>query len=68
MLDLDNNPSNDSNGFDDLGDMFGFSNQVVPPPPVPTGPVLSLKQTSDMDPNSFQQKWMSLGAYPLIQK
>jgi len=59
----------DNNGFEDLGSAFSIPNsQTSSLPSKPQVPKLSLKQTSDMDPNAFQQKWMSLHPYPAIQK
>lgn len=59
----------DNNGFEDLGGAFSYSGAQTPPQaPKPAAPKLSLKQTSDMDPNAFQQKWMSLPPFPAIQK
>ena len=76
LLDTDDTPATNATGHQNaldsaLDDVFGTSSTPTPAPapvPQPTGPVLNLKTTSDMDPNIFQQKWMSLGAFPVIQK
>ena len=62
-------PADDvSHGFEDLSNAFGFTSTPTPvAPPEPPKPQLSLKQTSDMDPNAFQQKWMMLPNYPPVQ-
>jgi hypothetical protein len=52
----------------DLSEAFGSSSPAPQMPTQPTQPKLELKSEADLDPNAFQQKWMSLQAYPNITR
>ena len=51
--------------INDLVNVFSSSPEVVQDPPKPQ---LNLKTIADLDPNNFQQKWMALQAFPLINR
>lgn len=53
-------------GLDYLSDAFGPSPTIQPKSP--SLPQLNIRQVADLDPNNFQQKWMSVNAFPLIQR
>lgn len=54
----------------DLEDAFSGPSPLEPPSPpqVPQTPTLSLNKVADLDPNTFQQKWMTLTTFPTIQR
>jgi AP-4 complex subunit beta-1 len=54
------------NDMDDLSDVFGGS--AMPSKPEPQKPALSLRTVADLDPASFQQKWMSVESFPVINR
>lgn len=64
LLDL----NGDGDGFTDLSDAFSGVSVPKPQPQQPAAPQISLKPTPDLDPNSFQQKWVTLSPYPVIQR
>jgi len=65
---LELNPGG-GDGFIDLTDAFSGPSTSTPQSPTkPTAPQVNLRQSPDLDPNTFQQKWMTLTPYPVIQK
>ncbi len=55
--------------IDDLSDAFGGNGMgAASTPQAPPKPQLSLKTTADLDPTSFQQKWMNIEAFPVINR
>ena len=55
----------------DLEDAFSGPGLITPPstpPQIASTPSLNLKQVADLDPNAFQQKWMTLTTFPTIQR
>jgi len=64
LLEMDT--PNDGAGLIDLSDAFGGS----PPSPQiqPQGPQLRLSNVANLDPNSFQKKWMGLSNFPQVNR
>mmetsp|Transcript_472 Transcript_472/g.456 ORF Transcript_472/g.456 Transcript_472/m.456 type:complete len:115 (+) Transcript_472:1599-1943(+) len=55
--------------IDDLSSAFSADSGPTPAAEAePQKPQLTLKTTADLDPNNFQQKWMTLSAFPLISR
>ena len=57
---LEMNAPNDGGGLIDLSDAFGGTLPSPTPQMQPQGPQLKLSSAANLDPNSFQQKWMGL--------
>jgi hypothetical protein len=59
---------NDGAGLVDLSDAFSGNSPMSAPKQEQPKPQLNLSQTPNLDPQSFQSKWVGLAAFPVIQR